>query len=177
MSHQKSWKILLLLASTQFLLHTSLHTFVAVTKIRNGIVIYGIMQLYEYLKFQVFTASSAFWDTAPCSLVEVDQRFRGAYCLYNQGDYRNVGLLQRDYTPLYSIRLSSLCEYVLSIISALWQFGVFRIGLFYAFIWHLNIRTTAHYQALNPCSFNKCFFFPQALMVQDGPLASLFRVS
>jgi hypothetical protein len=116
------------------------------------------MQLYEYMKFQVFTASSAFWDIAPCSLVEVDQRFRGAYCLYNQGDYRNVGLL-RDYTPLYSIRLSSLCEYVLSIISALWQFGVFRIGLFYAFMWHINIRTTAHYQALNPCSFNKWVFF------------------
>jgi hypothetical protein len=24
----------------------------------------------------------AFWDIAPCSLVEVDRRFRGAFCLY-----------------------------------------------------------------------------------------------
>jgi hypothetical protein len=40
--------------------------------------------------FQVLTAVSmnmtAFWDTAPCSLVEVDRRFRGAYSLHYQGD-------------------------------------------------------------------------------------------
>jgi hypothetical protein len=27
---------------------------------------------------------SAFWDIVPCSLVEVDWRFRGAYCVHNQ---------------------------------------------------------------------------------------------
>jgi hypothetical protein len=27
----------------------------------------------------------AFWDVAPCSHVEVDRRFRGAYCFYHQG--------------------------------------------------------------------------------------------
>jgi hypothetical protein len=27
---------------------------------------------------------TAFWDIAPCSLVEVDRRFRGAYGLYDQ---------------------------------------------------------------------------------------------
>jgi hypothetical protein len=31
---------------------------------------------------------SAFWDTTPCSLVEADRRFRGAYCLHHQVDYR-----------------------------------------------------------------------------------------
>jgi hypothetical protein len=29
---------------------------------------------------------TAFWDTAPCSLVETDRRFRSAYCLLHQGD-------------------------------------------------------------------------------------------
>jgi hypothetical protein len=29
---------------------------------------------------------TAFWDTASSSLVEVNRRFGGAYCLYNQGD-------------------------------------------------------------------------------------------
>jgi hypothetical protein len=29
---------------------------------------------------------SIFWDVAPCSLVEIDRRFRGAYCLHHQGD-------------------------------------------------------------------------------------------
>jgi hypothetical protein len=41
-------------------------------------------------RFQVLTATSmkmtSFWDTAPCSLVDVDRRFRGAYCLHHQGD-------------------------------------------------------------------------------------------
>jgi hypothetical protein len=27
-----------------------------------------------------------FWDVAPCSLVEVYRRFRGACCLHHQGD-------------------------------------------------------------------------------------------
>jgi hypothetical protein len=40
--------------------------------------------------FQVLTAVSmkfrVFWDVAPCSHVEVDRRFRGAYCLHHQGD-------------------------------------------------------------------------------------------
>jgi hypothetical protein len=29
---------------------------------------------------------TAFWDRGPCSVVEVDRRFRDAYCLYHQGD-------------------------------------------------------------------------------------------
>jgi hypothetical protein len=38
--------------------------------------------------FQILMAASlkmtAFWDIAPCSLAEVDRRFRGAYCLRYQ---------------------------------------------------------------------------------------------
>jgi hypothetical protein len=44
---------------------------------------------YRDVTFQVLTAASmkmtAFWDVAPRSLVEVDRRLRGAYCLH-QGD-------------------------------------------------------------------------------------------
>jgi hypothetical protein len=40
-------------------------------------------------RYQVLTAASmkfrVFWDVAPCSHVEVDRRFRGAYCLQRQG--------------------------------------------------------------------------------------------
>jgi len=50
----------------------------------------------------------AFWDIAPCSVVVVDRRFRGAYCLYYQGyDPWNIGLLQRDFTVRYPVRLKS----------------------------------------------------------------------
>jgi hypothetical protein len=40
------------------------------------------------VRFQVFTGASiqfrVFWDVAPCSHVEVDRRFRSAYCLHHQ---------------------------------------------------------------------------------------------
>jgi hypothetical protein len=29
---------------------------------------------------------TVFWDVAPCSLVEIDRRFTGAYCLHYEGD-------------------------------------------------------------------------------------------
>jgi hypothetical protein len=38
-----------------------------------------------HLRFQVTAASlkmTIFWDVVPCSLVEVDRRFRGAYTSY-----------------------------------------------------------------------------------------------
>jgi hypothetical protein len=41
------------------------------------------------MRFQVLTAASmkiAFWDRAPCSLVDVYRRLRGACCLHYQGD-------------------------------------------------------------------------------------------
>jgi hypothetical protein len=54
---------------------------------------------------------TTFCDTKSCSLIGL--RFKGAYCLHNQGDdggnthFRNVGLLQRDYTAVYIRMLSS----------------------------------------------------------------------
>jgi hypothetical protein len=33
---------------------------------------------------------TAFWDISPCSLVEVDRRFRGAYWLWNETTRRNI---------------------------------------------------------------------------------------
>jgi hypothetical protein len=45
-------------------------------------------QFLNCVRFQVLTEVSmkttAFWDIAPCSLVEVDQNFRCDYCLRNQ---------------------------------------------------------------------------------------------
>jgi hypothetical protein len=44
------------------------------------------------VRCQVLTAANMkmtfFWDVAPCSLVKVDRRFRGAYYLHNRGHYR-----------------------------------------------------------------------------------------
>jgi hypothetical protein len=39
---------------------------------------------------------AVFWDFAPCSMVEIDQRFRGAYCLHHQGGV-TVGKFLPDY--------------------------------------------------------------------------------
>jgi hypothetical protein len=38
------------------------------------------------MKFRVF------WDAAPCSHVEVDRHFRGAYCLRHQSDRLDDGV-------------------------------------------------------------------------------------
>jgi hypothetical protein len=71
-----------------------------------------ILCSFHIVRFLVVMAASmnmtAFWDTALCCLAETDQIFRGAYCLHNQDDeWENFYLLQRDYTAVYSRRLSS----------------------------------------------------------------------
>jgi hypothetical protein len=47
----------------------------------------------EYWEYQVLTAASikmsVFWIVAPCILVEVFRRFKGACCLHHQGDHRS----------------------------------------------------------------------------------------
>jgi hypothetical protein len=49
-----------------------------------------ISTIISNARFQVLTAEimkiRAFWDTAPYSLVVVDRRFRGAYCLDDGGN-------------------------------------------------------------------------------------------
>jgi hypothetical protein len=48
----------------------------------------AVSKTSKHVRFQVLTAVStkmrAFWNIAPCSLVEVDRRFRGAYCLVDK---------------------------------------------------------------------------------------------
>jgi hypothetical protein len=41
---------------------------------------------------------TAFWDVAPCSLVEVDRRFRGAFCHLHQQGRTHLGLTH-SYIP------------------------------------------------------------------------------
>jgi hypothetical protein len=52
--------------------------------------------LVKYMRFHVLTATNmkmtAFWYIAPCSLVEVNRRFRSAYCLHHQGDNYSIEL-------------------------------------------------------------------------------------
>jgi hypothetical protein len=59
--------------------------------------------LYE-VGFEVLTAASmkmaVFWVVAPCSLVEVYRRFKGACCLHHHKDLWNNGLLLPDNTAL-----------------------------------------------------------------------------
>jgi hypothetical protein len=49
-----------------------------------------ISNMQQCVGFEVLTAVSTkmavFWVVAPCSLVEVYQRFRGPCCLHHQGD-------------------------------------------------------------------------------------------
>jgi len=68
------------------------------------------------MKIQYVTLEmTVFWATAPCSLLEVDKRFRGVYRLHYQGDeslligskrLSNSRHLPRDYTAQYPRTLS-----------------------------------------------------------------------
>jgi hypothetical protein len=64
----------------------------------------NLLLLWEQVKFKCLQTKfpgiemTAFWGIAPCSLVEVDQRFRDSYCLHHQSDV---------YTAQYPRRLSS----------------------------------------------------------------------
>jgi hypothetical protein len=80
----------------------------------------SVKESFRNLIFQVLMAIMkviAFWDASPCSLIEVDWCFRGAYCLHHQGNEalmieevhisKMSSLLQWDYMALYPRRLSS----------------------------------------------------------------------
>jgi hypothetical protein len=41
-----------------------------------------LILIYKSVEFKNFDAVRVFWDVAPFSQVEVDGRFRGAYCLH-----------------------------------------------------------------------------------------------
>jgi hypothetical protein len=41
---------------------------------------------YLFCIKQIFLKIRAFWDIQPCSLLGVDRRFRGVYCLHHQSD-------------------------------------------------------------------------------------------
>jgi hypothetical protein len=47
-----------------------------------------VILFHEILKLFLPVKMTVLWDIAPCSLVEVYRRFRGAYCLHHQGDHR-----------------------------------------------------------------------------------------
>jgi hypothetical protein len=63
---------------------------------------------------------TVFWYIASCSLVKVDQCFRGAYCCHHRPDdgsstqLWNIGPFQRDYTVIYP-RRTERCGRVVNI--------------------------------------------------------------
>jgi hypothetical protein len=52
---------------------------------------------------QVLTTTSMkmviFWDVAACSLVDIDRRFRGAYCLHHRPEDRRQASPKLFFTP------------------------------------------------------------------------------
>jgi hypothetical protein len=65
-----------------------------------------------HVRLQVLTAASikirVFWNVMPCSLIGVDRRFRGAYCLHHQGNgWRQYAPLKCWSTPMRLHRATS----------------------------------------------------------------------
>jgi hypothetical protein len=51
-----------------------------------------LFEVSPILKTTSLRTMTAFWDVAPCSLVEVDWRFGGAYCLHQQNEQHKKNL-------------------------------------------------------------------------------------
>jgi hypothetical protein len=64
-----------------------------------------VPSIIRQVRFQVLTAASmnisVFWHVVPCSMVEIDRRFKGAHCLWN------VAQFLPDYTTQHFRRQSS----------------------------------------------------------------------
>jgi hypothetical protein len=62
------------------------------------------------VRFQVFMAASmkfrVFWDVVPCSHVEVDRSFRGAYCLHHQGEEFIALMMEAVHTSETSVNFN-----------------------------------------------------------------------
>jgi hypothetical protein len=58
--------------------------------VREGVIVFSSRESFKFYMLvtrrTVDLKMTVFWGVAPCSLVEIDRHFRGAYCLYHQGD-------------------------------------------------------------------------------------------
>jgi hypothetical protein len=53
-----------------------------------------------------------FWDVAPCSQVDVNERFRYAYCFHHQGNEKSVALMKEAPLDGISTLSKALCCWV-----------------------------------------------------------------
>jgi hypothetical protein len=62
-------------------------------------------------KHELWTKIRTFWDVALCSLIGIDRRFRGAYCLHHQ-DYELPLLLNSGFSnESYRTLVNTLSSY------------------------------------------------------------------
>jgi hypothetical protein len=88
---------------------------------------------------------AVFWVVAPCSLVELYQRFRGPCCLHHQGEGANI--LRTNHYSVNIVTVHSLLSYIYFdlVITLKFNFScILRIIKF-----HILIYTTKHYHATN----------------------------
>jgi hypothetical protein len=54
---------------------------------------------------------TVFWNVAQCSLVEIDRRFRGDYCLHHQGLPSSL-MIEAVSTSVYSTKVGDIVQWV-----------------------------------------------------------------
>jgi hypothetical protein len=69
---------------------------------------YSCFVTFQFLK--AASMKSVFWDVAPCSLVEVYRRFRGAYCFHHQGDDNGVANTSKTSVNFYQTTRRNILE-------------------------------------------------------------------
>jgi hypothetical protein len=51
-----------------------------------------------------------FWDVVPCSLVEVNRRYTGTYCLHHEGDHDDEGSISETSVNFYQTTRPNIPE-------------------------------------------------------------------
>jgi hypothetical protein len=88
---------------------------------------------YEGFFEKIKNEGDVFWVVAPCSLVEVNQHFKGAFCLHHQGDHPHVEAASTSETSvtwrnnpedshLHTRCHESLKSHIIKNDSCLWKF-------------------------------------------------------
>jgi hypothetical protein len=71
-----------------------------IVKIDSRLCFWNLHGISLQLKFHVLRATSmkmaVFWDVASCSLVDINRRFWGAYCLRHQGYHQAIIVLMKQ---------------------------------------------------------------------------------
>jgi hypothetical protein len=116
-------------------------------KTSDTIVVLPVTNIFS-VRFQVLTAASMqfrdFCDVLPCSQIDVDRRFRGAWCLHHQDD-EGALMMKEARTSETSVEIYLTTRQYIPDDSELQTFSVFAITKYLNFLKHNPFWETSNH--------------------------------